>query len=439
MNANTDKNAQNQTFVNWFRHSSPYINAFRGRVFVIAIDGEAIASDGFHTVVHDIALLNSLGVRLVLVHGLKQSGSEIYPVQETPLVVTDSQALARITDQAGSQRFYIESLFSMGLANSPMAGADIRVSSGNHLFGRPIGIKNGIDYCHTGRVRRVDTQAIGNQLQQGSIVLLSTIGYSPTGELFSLSLVDCATAAAAALKADKLIYLSAKGGLTQGKELIRQLNIAQAKELLQSRRLERHDQQALLNSAIDAVRAGVRRVHLLNSEVNGALLLELFTRDGIGTLITSDIYEGTRDATIDDVGGILELISPLETSGVLVRRSRELLETEIDRFAIMERDGMIIACAALYPFPDESVAELACMAVHTNYRNQGRGEALLQYIEHKANSSGIGKLFVLTTEAAHWFLERGFYSVDIDSLPVAKQATYNYQRRSKVYFKDLNA
>jgi amino-acid N-acetyltransferase len=439
-----DPNLDQQTFVRWFRDSSPYINAFRGRTFVVAFGGEVIAEEQFAGMVHDIALLNSLGVRLVLVHGarpqieqrLNERGVEMQYVNG--LRVTDATALACVKEAAGTVRVEIEALLSMGLANSPMAGADIRVASGNFVTAQPLGVRDGVDYLHTGEVRSIDSEALHRQLGDGALVLLSPIGFSPTGEVFNLSAEDVATAAAIQLRADKLIYLIDGNGLQlDDGTLVRELNLNEAESFL-----EEKGELALaigksLFSAIFACSNGVTRAHLINRHVDGSLLLELFTRDGIGTLISGETFEDIRQATIDDVGGILELIAPLEQEGVLVRRERERLEMEIDYFTVVERDGTIIACAALYPFSEEGCGELACLAVHREYRNQGRGDDLLEYIERQAKGLGINRLFVLTTRTAHWFQERGFKAAALDDLPMARQELYNYQRRSKVFIKTL--
>lgn len=431
-----------QAFVRWFRGSTPYINAFRGRTFVITFGGELVAEEQFASFVHDLGLLNSLGVRLVLVHGarpqieerLKARGIELH--YEGGLRVTDSAALACVKEAAGTVRVEIEALLSMGLANSPMAGARIRVASGNFVAAQPLGVRDGIDYQHTGEVRRIDGEAIQKQLHDGAIVLLSPIGYSPTGETFNLMAEDVATATAMQLHAEKLIFLTdAKGVTDSRRRLIRELGLAEAEQAL-ARKLSEEVVRGL-GGALRACRGGVRRAHIIDRHIDGALLLELFTRDGIGTLVSGELFEGTRRANINDVRGILELIAPLEAEGALVRRSRELLEMEIDQFVITERDGMIVACAALYPFAEEGVGELACLAVHPDYRKQGRGDVLLTYIERQAKDLGIGRLFVLTTRTAHWFRERGFREGDIKDLPVKKQLMYNYQRRSKVFIKAL--
>ena len=446
---------QGKSFVTLFRDSAPYINAFRGRTFVIVFGGEAVLDDQFSSLIHDFVLLNSLGIRLVLVHGtrpqvearLKKQGASLEYVNG--LRVTDETALTCVKEAAGAVRVDIEALLSMGLANSPMAGARIRVASGNVITAKPLGIHGGIDYQHTGEVRRIDAEAIKLQLDQDALVLLSPLGYSPTGEVFNLSAEDVATSAAIALKADKVLYL------TEGpdsdlrdsrKRLTRELSLEQAQKLLASRRRLSKNIERILKSSVNLCLNGINRVHIIHRQTDGALLQELFTRDGVGTLINADRYERTRQAVIDDVPGILELITPLEQKDVLVRRSREQLEMEIDHFAIMERDGMIIACAAVHPFfvkknpnnkTEEQMAELSCLAVHPDYRDVGRGNALLNYIEQHALDQGMQKLFALTTKSSHWFIERGFRKADIKTLPMKRKALYNYKRNSKVFIKSL--
>ena len=433
-----------ETFVRWFRDSSPYINAFRGRTFVIAFGGEMLADAQFSSLVHDLSLLNNLGVKLVLVHGtrpqiesrLKKQNIELQYVNG--LRVTDDDALVCVKDAAGNVRQEIEALLSMGLPNSPMAGACIRVISGNFVTAQPLGIRDGVDYQHTGEVRRIDTHAIKQQLDTNTIVLLSPIGYSPSGEIFNLSAEEVATVTATQLEADKLIYLvDAKGITNNRKQLIRELTIDEAKSLLEKKHKLSSEIQHCLNNAIYASQHNVERVHLINRHTDGALLLELFTRDGCGTLITADQFEDTRRATLEDLGGILELIKPLEKDDILVRRSREKLEMEIEHFTVVERDGMIIACAALYPYVKEQVSELGCFAVHPDYRKQGRGDALLSYIEKQNKQLGIKQIFVLTTRTTHWFVERGFNSAKLDKLPVKRRSLYNYQRKSRVFIKDI--
>ena len=431
--------------INGFRNAAPYINAHRDQTFVIVFGGEAIDSPSFPNLVHDIALLYSLGVKLVLVHGARpQIETRLRRIDSNMryhdgLRVTDERALAAVKEAVGCVRIEIEALLSMGLINTPMSGMKLRVCSGNFVIARPLGVRDGIDYQHTGEVRKIDVEAINDQLAQGNIVLLSPLGYSPTGEAFNLSASDVATAAAISLPARKLIYLIEKAGPRDRRDRpIRQLTVRQSQTLLSNndKGLESEARQCL-TSAVTVCLNGVDRAHLIERRIDGALFKEIYTRDGIGVLITAQSYEDLREANIDDAGGILELIAPLEQSGILIRRSREQLELEIKHFGVIERDGMIIACAALYPFEKEGVGELACLVVHSDYRNSTRGASLLNQMEDRARAMGLKQLFVLTTQTAHWFREQGFVKGDIDKLPVKRRKLYNYQRKSKIFFKAL--
>lgn len=440
-------------FVTWFRSVAPYINSFRHKVFVVAFGGEVVADGKFIELVHDLNLLASLGVRLVLVHGARpqiESRLNEHDLQTTyirGMRVTDAAGLQCVKESIGRVRVEIEALLSMGLPNSPMANAAIRVASGNFVTARPIGVIEGIDLMHTGEVRKVDTSAIRSRLEQGELALLSPLGYSPTGEIFNLTLENVAAEAAIALKAEKLIFLMDTQGIEKSAVdseqalLLRELTVAEGKSLLKEfgRKTVKlaEDAQLYLPFALHACERGVSRIHLISRHVDGAILQELFTHSGIGTMISEGPLQNLRDARIEDVGAILQLIEPLEADGTLVRRSRELLEMEIDRFVVIEHDRMTVGCAALYPFPDDKAGELACLTVHPNYRSAGCGDALLKAIEMKARSQGSKKLFVLTTRTAHWFIERGFLAADVGQLPKVKQGLYNYQRRSKVFVKLL--
>jgi amino-acid N-acetyltransferase len=444
-----NNNIKNNTHVDWFRQSAPYIRAHRGRTFVILFGGEAVEHDSFAHLIHDITLLGSLGVRIVLVHGARpQIKNQLHElnIQSTfaeSMRITLAEHMPAVEQAVGQVRMRIEAQLSMGLPNTPMAGAAVRVVSGNFVTAQPYGIRNGIDYCQTGNVRKVDADAIKQHLSNHNVVLISPIGYSTTGEIFNLRAEDVATETAIALNADKLIFVMENNGVT-GVDggLLQQLNLPQAEHWLKNHRTnEDHqgdlDTQSHLSNAAHACRGGVRRVHLISRQFDGALLLELYTRDGIGTLVTADNYEGLRTATIDDIGGIMELISPLEEKGALVKRSREQLELDINNFTVIERDGMIIACAALFTFDEEQAAEMACLAVHPNYQQHGRGGDLMQHIEWQARKKHIQKLFTLTTLTMHWFRERGFIECSIDDLPIEKKKLYNFQRNSRVLCKQL--
>lgn len=429
--------------VAWFRRAAPYIHAHRGRVFVIAFGGEAVAARGFINLIHDIALLHALGVRIVLVHGARPqidaqlAAKGMKPRYAQGLRVTDTATMDAVKAAVGGLRVEIEALLSTGIPNTPMAGARVRVASGNYVIARPRGVRAGVDFEYTGHVRRVDAAALRRRLEDDEIVLLSPLGYSPTGEAFNLSNEDVAASAAIALRADKLIFLTASRLEDTRGGAVTQLSPDDAQKRFVAASGTDSRLALAIRMAVEACRQGVARVHLVPRALDGGLLLELYTRDGAGTLITAQGYETLRAASIEDVGGILELITPLEESGTLVRRSREQLELEIDRFHIIERDGMVIACAALYPFGADGAGELACLAVHSEYRGAGRGDALLRRIEARAAQLKLNRLFVLTTQTAHWFRERGFVPDDVAKLPAQRQMLYNWQRNSKVFVKRI--
>ena len=435
-------------FVRDFRGSAPYIHAYRGRVFVVQFDGDALLEPQFSTLVHDMALLHSLGVKLVVIHGIRPQIEERLKLRglETRFVdgvrVTGTDALTAVVEAAGAVRTEVEALLSMGLANSPMHGAGVRVASGNFITARPVGVRDGVDFAFTGEVRRVDTQAIGRHLDDGSIVLVSPLGYSPSGEVFNMRAEDVATEIALELKARKLLLLRTGPWLASAAgALPRQLSLSDARQALGHKPPANSPggdfAREFLAHAVRACVNGVARTHLLDYHVDGVLLLELFTRDGIGTMVSAEAYDRTRRATVEDIGGILELIQPLEEQGALVRRSRDKIETAIQNFLVLERDGAIIACAALHPFPEDGVAELACVAVDDAYRKSGRGDLLLGEVEKESRTGGMERLFVLTTRATHWFKERGFEDASIGDLPVGRQELYNYERGSKVLIKQL--
>ncbi len=439
-------------FVAWFRSVAPYINAFRGKTFVIGFSGEMITDAKFVNFIHDINLLASLGIRLVLVHGtrpqiqLRLDESQLETQTVMGMRVTDPAALQCVKESVGRVYHEIAALLSMGLPNSPMANAAIRVTSGNFVTACPYGIIQGLDLMHTGKVRKINTQAIHLRLEQGDVVLISPLGYSPTGEIFNLTMENLATEAAIALNAEKLIFLldtlDTSASPDDKPALPRELTVAESKQLLENKipataPLVPDSIKLSLQCATKACEMGVARTHLISRHNDGAILQELFTHHGIGTMISQETLQALRKARIEDVGGILQLIEPLEADGILVRRGRELLEIEIDRFTVFEHDGVILGCAALYPFPEEHACELACLAIHPDYRNFGHGNRLLKHIESQTIAQGIHTLFALTTHATHWFIEHGFTEATPAELPKTKQNLYNYQRRSKVLIKHL--
>ncbi|MCL2873047.1 MAG: amino-acid N-acetyltransferase [Betaproteobacteria bacterium] len=432
-----------RTFVQGIRAAAPYIYAFRENTFVIALGGEVVADDAFLGIVHDLNLLHSLGVRLIVVHGMRPQIDEILKQQNIEarfsegVRVTDADTMDCVLEAAGQVRSRIEALLSLGLANSPMAGARNRVSSGNYLTAKPMGVIDGVDMQLTGEVRRIDREAIQQRLDDGDIVLISPLGYSPTGEIFNLSLEEVAAKVAVLLEAMKLIFLSEDDGIRKGRKMLDSISMDDAVKLMKKPNKLSPQQRVYLPRAMYACRGGVPRVHFLSSRKDGSLLLELFTRQGVGTMLAPQPLAIFRTATIDDIGSVLALIEPLEAQGILVRRSRERLEAEIERFILVEYDNLIIGCAALTPFPGEKIGEMAALAVHPEFQREGYGETLLQHIEGWARKIGLKELFVLTTRTAHWFIERGFRPEQVSRLPKEKRELYNYQRRSQVYWKKL--
>jgi amino-acid N-acetyltransferase len=430
-------------FISWFRSVAPYFHTFRGKTFVLAFGGEIFAEGKFVELAHDINLLHSAGIRVVLVHGsrpqieIQLKHRKAKSRYAAGLRITDPVALECVKEAVGLLRVEIDALLSLGLPNSPMAGAVINTVSGNFITAQPMGVHDGVDFQYTGTVRKVDAPAISGCLDAGNIAIVSPVGYSPTGEVFNLAMEDTAVATAAALRAEKLIFFSDAPVEDKEGELLPELTAQEAAELLGRGNRLTADTRLYLAHAVEAVRGGVQRAHVISRKAPGALLIELFTHEGSGTMITADKIVKLRPAAIDDAGGILKLIEPLEEDGTLVRRGRELLEREIDRFSVIEHDGVIVGCAALYPFLSARAAELACLVVRHDYRDEGYGERLLRHVELQARARKMKKLFVLTTRATHWFIERGFAEANVAALPKEKKELYNYQRRSKVLAKQL--
>lgn len=432
-----------QNSIQWFRDAAPYIHDHRGKTVVLAFGGEALLESSFPSLIEDIALLSSLGVKLVLVHGVRPQTQQALQAAghsaeiHKGLRITDQKTLSLSKQVVGIARVEIEALFSTNSQQTSLANSLLHIASGNFVTAQPVGVVDGVDYLHTGKVRKINAVAIRQQLDINNLVLLSTLGYSPTGEVFNLRAEDIAVATASALQADKLIFLmEGESLLHRDGQRVDQMNAKQAQLLADNSHLD-EDIVTHLLSAITACEQGVARTHLISRQNDGALLQELYTRDGDGCLITNEAYEDTRPAQIDDVAGILELLKPLEDAGILVYRSREQLELEVAHFTVVERDGKIIACAALYPYTKESYAELACIVVSPDYAESGRGNALLHAIEAQAQRLKIQTLFVLTTQTAHWFIERGFVETSLDELPEQKRELYNLQRNSKVFCKKL--
>jgi amino-acid N-acetyltransferase len=438
------------TFVPWFRAVAPYIHAYRGKTFVVGLAGEAIAAGKLDNFVQDLAILHAMGVRLVLVHGFRPQVNEQLAAKghvsryHKGVRVTDDVALDAAQEAAGQLRFQIEAAFSQGLPNTPMANSTVRVVSGNFLTARPLGIVDGIDFMRSGVVRRVDQVAIRRAIDIGALVLLSPFGFSPTGEAFNLTMEDVATATAIALQADKLVFLTEIPGIREAADdaesaIDTELSLAEAKRLLAALPPPTLPSEPAfyLQHCVKACEGGVERSHILPFATDGALLLEVFTHDGVGTMVVDEKLESLREAGPDDVGGILQLIEPFERDGTLVRRERSEIERDIGFYTVIEHDGIIFGCAALYAYPESRTGEMAALTVSPMSQSQGDGERLLKRIEQRAKQQRLDSIFVLTTRTMHWFIKRGFQQVDPDWLPEARKRKYNWDRRSQVLVKKI--
>ncbi len=437
-----------EDFVRWLRAVAPYIHAFRGKTFVVGLSGELVAAGKLNTFVQDLGLLTAMGMRIVVVHGSRPQVAEQLRLRGVEgsyangLRITDDIALECAKEASGEIRLDLEAAFSQGLPNTPMAHSTVRVLSGNFILAKPIGIVNGVDHLHTGLVRKVDANSIRLALESGAVVLLSPLGFSPTGEAFNLAMEDVATSTAMALDAEKLIFVTETAGVpativSDGeKKVLGEISEQGAKKLLVASDLT---PEALyyLREALRACEGGVARAHIVPYEIDGSVLLELFQHDGVGSMLVEETLESLRDATPDDMGGILAIIRPLEEQGVLAKRDHAQMERDIEKFSVIEHDGVIFGCAALYAYPEAAIGEMACLAVSQAVQSQGDGERLLKAIEQRAKAAGLKKLFVLTTRTMHWFLKRGFKPSSFDELPESKRSSYNWARRSQVFMKDL--
>ena len=438
------------TFVPWFRTVAPHIHAYHGKTFVVAIAGELIAAGKLSPFAQDLAILHAMGIKLVLVHGFRPQVNEQLRTKghaarfSHGLRITDAVALDCAQEAAGQLRFEIEAAFSQGLPNTPMANAIVRVVSGNFLTARPVGIVDGVDFIHSGVVRKVDGAAIRSAIDIGAMVLLSPFGFSPTGEAFNLTMEDVATSTAIALQADKLLFITEVAGIHEDvadpdSAIDTELALADAERLLSSlpRPTLPTDPAFYLQHCVRACRGGVERSHILPFAMDGALLMEVFTHDGIGTMVVDEKLESLREAGSDDIGGVLQLIEPFERDGTLVKRDRTEIERDIGHYTVIEHDGVIFGCAALYPYPESRTAEMAALTVSPNVQGQGDGERILKRVEQRARAQGFDSIFVLTTRTMHWFIKRGFAVVDPDWLPEARKRKYNWDRRSQVLVKKL--
>mmetsp|Transcript_22926 Transcript_22926/g.45824 ORF Transcript_22926/g.45824 Transcript_22926/m.45824 type:complete len:1109 (-) Transcript_22926:128-3454(-) len=475
--------ASSGSFVKMFRGSASYIANHRGTLAVYHIPGELLAWEGFPGLMDDIALTLLLGMKIVLVAGcrhqidIRLDGNEDDDeehrtggkVMMSSIRVTDEETLRVVKEEAGFVRFEIERRLarSLRLHGGLIKGSESligNVVSGNFYSAQPFGVLDGIDYCWTGFPRKVEIERIRQVHETNDIVLLTSLGVSPSGEIFNVNSEFLAASVAGALSASKIIYFNVHGTSFQNKytkKPVQNLRVSDARNLLAHYKMRIHPkgfclvdldedsphQEALrapgametlikVGYSMVALEKGVKRAHILAPE-NGALVQELYTRDGCGTLISRDIYEGIRRADVNDVSGIYDLIDPLVRQGTLVERPKSQLEKEILSYYVYTRDGLIVATGQLKRF-EGGFAEIGCLVVSKDYRRGGRGDAMLGYLERLSLQCGAKKVFVLSTQTMEWFVERGFREVQVGSLPPSRQAMYNVKRKSKIYMKEID-
>ncbi|POM71998.1 LOW QUALITY PROTEIN: Amino-acid N-acetyltransferase [Phytophthora palmivora] len=432
------------SFTAMFRDMSPYINFHRGTTMVIHLPGQLNPI----SLVHDIALLNTFGVKLVLVAGSRPQLNRQLSLRKLSqrfdcgMRITGPMELQCAMDAAGSVRFQIESYLGRGIVNSPGRARTINIASGNFITAQPVGVRGGVDFKNTGEMRRLNVDKVRAALDGGDIVLISSIGYSASGEVFNCLSEQVASKCAIQLESAKLIFMHNGEELidSRSNSVVQTLVVEQAQQYVELARQNPDisgDFLLYLKESIKACVNGVKRSHLVSRHVDGGLLQELFTRDGEGLMITKHMYEGIRMANTNDIVSIMRLIQPLLNDDVLVSRDEEHIESNVDTFTVVERDGAIIACCTLQPY-ENNFAEMGCVAVDPTYRNLGKGNAMLGYIMRKAAGMGVTKLFVMTTRTAHWFLERGFVEATVNDLPPSKVAKVDLKRKSKVYICDIS-
>jgi len=430
-------------FVSWLRSVAPYIHLFKEKIFVIAFSGQLIKEKKLESLIHDLALLNSIGIQIVIIYGAKPQIEEQLRLRKhknnfkNGIRISDGLVMESVKEAVGEIRLDIEAGFSSGLPNTPMSNSRIRVISGNFLTAKPLGVHNGIDFQSTGVVRKIETEPIIHSLKQGAIVLIPPLGFSPTGEAFNLSFEEVASAVSVELVAEKLIFIVDEKLIPYDKNKTPiEISSKSAKEVLKTDKLIEKGELTLFN-AIKSCEGGVKRTHLIPFQNDGVIFLELFTHSGIGAMIVEENLEALRPAILDDIGAIIALIHPHEKNGTLRFRERNLIEQEINLFTVIEHDGVISGCASLKPYHNNQSAELGCLIVDKKFQGKGKGERLLIDAEKKAKKLGALSLFALTTIATHWFLKRGFTETTVDKLPEGKELDESNHRGSKLLQKKL--
>jgi amino-acid N-acetyltransferase len=414
-----------------------YIPQFREKTFILSLDGAIITSENFSNILLDVAVLRSLNIRVVLVHGASAQIKAL--AQEQKLKPSDLDG-AGITD---AETLQLALTAANRLSHEILEGLsanDLRAACTNAIIAHPMGIIQGVDHLFTGKVERVDVELLQTLLNQGIVPVVPPLGFDGDGKTYRVNSDSVAVAVADALKATKLIFIASQEGILCDGQLIRQMLVVDLDNLLANRR----DQIApeVLSKAIHAsaaCRAGVQRVHIINGKVDEGLLTEVFSNEGIGTLIYANEYQQIRRALKKDIRHILMLTKDSVASDELIKRSRPAIEKSLNDYFLFEIDKNPVACVALHLYPEHGKGELACLYVNPSHENQGIGRKLIQFVENKARELGLNELITLSTQAFTYFQSKGgFAEGSPEDLPPARREKYEQSgRNSKVLIKKL--
>jgi amino-acid N-acetyltransferase len=414
-----------------------YIPQFREKTFIIEVDGAIVTDENFGNILLDVAVLRSLNIRVVLVHGaaaqIKALGEErnVKPSNLDGTGVTDAETLQLALTAAN--RLTHEIL-------EGLAANDLRAACPNALIAHPMGILQGVDQLFTGKVERVDTELLQTLLNQGITPVVPPLGFDGDGKTYRVNSDGVAVAVAEALKATKLIFITPQDGLVHNNQLIRQMLVAELQKLVQQNTSGfLPDVLSKAQHAVAACTAGVQRVHVINGRVDEGLLAEVFSNEGIGTLIYANEYQQIRAAKKKDIRAIQMLTKKAVESDELVKRTRLVIEKNLGDYYIFEIDKNPVACVALHVYPEQSKGELACLYVNPSHENQGIGRKLIQFIEAKSKEMNLNELITLSTQAFTYFQSKaGFAEGTPDDLPPARREKYDQSgRNSKVLVKKM--
>jgi len=414
-----------------------YIPQFRERTFVISLDGAVVTDENFGNILMDIAVLRSLNIRIVLSHG---ASAQIKAIAAQQNITPSNLDGTGLTDEATLE-------LAMTAANrltheilEGLAANDLRAASTNAIIAHPLGIIHGVDHLFTGKVERVDVELLQQLLEHGIIPVLPPLGFDGDGKTYRVNSDGIALAAAEALKAAKLMFITTQDGIPVRDHVIRQMPVSDLESVLA---LQKTDiEPAMLSKAIHAAaacKAGVPRVHVVNGSVEEGLLAEVFTNEGVGTLIYGNEFQQIRRALKKDIRSILNLTKSSVATEELAKRTRSSIEKQLGDYYIFEIDRNPVACVALHTFPEQHKGELACLYVSSAHENHGIGRKLIQFVENKAREAGLTELITLSTQAFTYFQSKGgFAEGSPDDLPAARREKYDQSgRNSKVLVKKL--